>query len=132
MSASVTYMGDLFPDFTLWDNDSKKFHHPNQQQRGMIYGKLKERYPNLTAFMTILPLMLIEFQDSIPDDKERPFLIAGSVTVFVLEGEPFPLGVSCFGAQGIGPAPYLESDIYNDLHPYHVPSKQIVQYLAEF
>jgi hypothetical protein len=38
--------------------------------------------------------MLVEFEDSVPDDKERPFLVAGLVAVFLLEGEPFPLGVS--------------------------------------
>ena len=41
--------------------------------------------------------MLVEFKDSVPDDKERPFLVAGLVGVFLLEGEPFPLGVSPFG-----------------------------------
>lgn len=75
--------------------------------------------------------MLVEFKDSVSDDKERPFLVAGLVGVFLLEGEPFPLGVSRFGAAGLCPAANIPSHISNDLRPYRAPSKETVLYLAE-
>jgi hypothetical protein len=128
---SAKYTGDLFSDFTLWNPETKKFDQPNPDQRERIFEKLKERYPNVSAITTIFPWMLIEFEDSVPDDKERPFLIAGLVGVFLLEGEPFPLGVSRFGVAGLGPATDIPSHISNDLRPYHAPSKETVQYLAE-
>jgi hypothetical protein len=75
------------------------------------------------------PLYSLGFEDNLPSGMERPFLIAGLVAVFLLEGEPFPLGVRDIGRGGGGAPATVPTEIKSDLRPYHSAKIQTIHHL---
>jgi hypothetical protein len=47
--------------------------------------------------------MVITMETTIPSENEHLFMVAGLVAIFLLVGEPFPLGISELGVPGEGP-----------------------------
>jgi hypothetical protein len=56
-------------------------------------------------------------------------MIAGLVAVFLLVGEPFPLGISKLGMAGDGPRLQLPPQLKGTLRPYSVPDRNTFEYL---
>ena len=71
----------------------------------------------------------MEFEDEPPPQSERPFLIAGLVAVFLLEGEPFPLGIRDIGRPGCGQPPSIPAEAADDLRPSHISRIETIRHL---
>ena len=80
--------------------------------------------------MTIIfPWCILEFIHEVPAYTERPFLVAGLVAVYLIEGDEYPSGTTYMGTPGEGAASKDPDHIINDLRPYHVPCQLTFEYL---
>jgi hypothetical protein len=116
--------GDLsdHPFPSLWDDETRSYRFPDQQEQRNMFLKLLETYTNLSAVSDILPWCVLEFEDELPCYEDGIFLVAGLVAVYILEGEGDPLGTISMGWQGEGD-PSIDPEHMNlELQPYHVPS----------
>jgi hypothetical protein len=120
---------DFLNDFTLWDNQKKRFRRPTQDEHEMIFDKIAEQFPNVLSIAVIFPWLIVEFEEDVPPTAERPFLIAGLVAIYLVEGEQYPVGISRIGTPGEGPAPTVPDSVASDLRPYHVPNKTSFEFL---
>lgn len=120
---------DPFGPYTLWDESRKSYRRPSQAEQETLYVKLLESFPNLSSLSVIFPWCMLEFENSLPPCNERPFLVAGLIAVYLLEGEPYPLGTTYMGSPGRGPVSVDPDHITQDLTPYHVPSLSTFEYL---
>lgn len=94
-----------------------------------MHTKLAEQYENLSSLSIILRWAILEFEETLPPYEERPFLVAGLVAVYHLEGEGYPTGTTYIGSAGDGPPSTDPEYVANDLVPYHVPSFETFKYL---
>lgn len=122
---------ELLVEHTLWDSETNDYVRPNPQQHKAIFDKLVVIYPKLYGIDLIFPWIIVEIEDELPPPNERPFFIAGLVAVFILEGEPFPLGVRDIGHASGGEPVILPQDVKDDLRPYHNASKRTIHHLFE-
>lgn len=120
---------DPFDPFTLWDDSKKSYRRPSQTEQEMLYVKLLESFPNLSSLSAIFPWCVLEFDEALPPYDERPFLVAGLVAVYLLEGKEYPIGTTYMGSPGRGTASIDPDHISQDLTPYHVPSFSTFEYL---
>lgn len=120
---------ELLSEYTFWDTETRNYIRPTPQQHKEIFEKLLSQYPNLYGIDLIFPYIILEFEDNLPPGMERPFLIAGLIAVFLLEGEPFPLGVRDIGRGGGGPPAIIPAEIKSDLRPYHCAKIQTIYHL---
>jgi len=77
-----------------WDefsavNADGKFHLIKCPWRDFLMDYLGEHY-NATSILEMPPYLVVECPDSIPPTSERPSLIAGFVSVWIVEGQPLP------------------------------------------
>ena len=131
--SSNTYDLDLIHDFTLWDSDKGTFIFGSIDQRNSIFNLLQQTYSNVTAINVMPPWIFIEFEGDVPSDMERPFLVAGLVTVYIPSGDPFPvipMGASGFGYWGEGEGVDLPAETMEDLRQNHVPREQSLEAVA--
>jgi hypothetical protein len=120
---------ELLNDFTLWDDSSHKFRNVSAEEIKFLYESVQEHFPDVESVSVILPWIVVTMETSIPSENERPFMIAGLVAVFLLVGEPFPLGISELGIPGDGPRLQLPPELKGALRPYHIPSYETFKHL---
>ena len=125
----TTFPQDLLTEFSFWDSEKGNFIRPTMEQHRELYERLLSIYPNLSAINIIFPWIVIQMEDDIPPPLQRPFLIAGFMAVFLLDGEPFPLGVMDLGTPAQGILENIPPTIKADLKPYHKPSIQTIEYI---
>ena len=88
---------DPFDLFTLWDESRKSYRRPSQTEQETLYLKLLESFPNLSTLSVICPWCVLEFEEALPPYNERPFLVAGLVAIYLLDGEEYPIGTTYMG-----------------------------------
>ena len=120
---------ELLGQFTHWDSENNSYIRPSPEHHKVIFDRLAIIYPNLYGIDIIFPWIVLEVEDELPPPNERPFLIAGLVAVFIVEGEPFPLGLRDIGHAAGGEPAILPQDVKGDLRPYHNASKETVYHL---
>jgi hypothetical protein len=120
---------ELLGDFSLWDSENDTYTRPSPEHHRIIFDRLTIIYPNLYGIDIIFPWIVVEVADELPAPNERPFLIAGLFAVFIVEGEPFPLGVRDIGHAARGEPAILPRDVKDDLRPYHNACKGTIYHL---
>jgi hypothetical protein len=128
MSLSTARL-DLLNDFSLWDEPTQRFRSITSEELQSLYQSVNEHFPDCESVSVILPWIVITMETSVPSENERPFMIAGLVAVFLLVGEPFPLGISELGMAGDGPRLQLPPQLKGTLRPYSVPDRKTFEYL---
>jgi hypothetical protein len=87
------------------------------------------RYPQVDAITISIPFLIIECQDSVPDEAEQVFLAAGLVCVFIVLGGRLPFGAEYIGHYGEAEPPSdIPSDILRDSRPFNIPKITTFQY----
>jgi hypothetical protein len=119
----------LLPDFSLWDDQNKKFRNATGEELENLYKSVNDQFPDCESVSVILPWIVVVMVTSVPSENERPFMIAGLVAVFLLMGEPFPLGISELGILGDGDRLQLPPSLKGSLRPYSVPNQEMFEYL---
>jgi hypothetical protein len=74
---------------------------------------------------------MLKFEDTSYPYNERPFLDAGLATIYVLEGENYPLGTTSIGSSGGGVVSVRPEHINQDLTLYNAPSMSNFEYIHE-
>jgi hypothetical protein len=120
---------ELLRDMSVWGAENQCYRRPTPEKHQIMFEKLSQQYPKLFGIDIVFPWIILEFEDELPAPSDRPFLIAGLVVVFVLEGEPFPFGINDMGRPGLGKAPSIPTDIKNDLRPYHLTKIETIHQL---
>jgi hypothetical protein len=120
---------ELFSDFTLWDDSNQKFRTTTAEEIKFIYESVQAEFPDVESVSVILPWIIVTMETFVPSENERPFTIAGLVAVFLLAGEPFPLGISELGAAGESPRLQLPHALKGRLRPYSIPGHKTFEYL---
>lgn len=91
--------------------------------------ELRRRYPQVDAITISIPFLIIECQDSVPDEAEQVFLAAGLVCVFIVLGERLPFGAEYMGHYGEAEPPSdIPEDILRDSRPFNIPDITTFQY----
>ena len=120
---------ELLGDLTLWDTEQQQYIPPSPQTHRTLYERLLRIYPDLFCIDTVFPWIILQFEADVPPPSERPFLVAGLVAVFLVEGNPFPHGILDMGQPGRA-LPHATSIEYkDDLRPYHNSSIETIYYL---
>jgi len=127
--SSLTPKIELLNDFTLWDDLNKRFRSVTSEEIKFLYESVQEQFPDVESVSVMLPWIVVTMETSVPPENERPFMIAGLVAVFLLPGEPFPLGLSELGTPGDGPRLQLPPEMKGALRPYSIPDHKTFQYL---
>jgi hypothetical protein len=70
----------------------------------------------------MFPYLIIECDDELPSEDERPFLVAGLIAVFTREEEPFPFGIDFIGVPSEGEEYQLPAAI-GPQRASHTPSR---------
>jgi hypothetical protein len=130
-ASSSTSRVELLNDFTLWDDSNQKFRSIAGEELKLLYESIQEHFPDVDSVSVILPWIVVTMETCVPSENERPFMIAGLVAVFLLVGEPFPLGISELGISGDGPRLHLPPELRGSLQPYRIPEKPTFDYLFD-
>src|SRR5271156_5383980 len=120
---------ELLGDLSLWDAETKSYTRPSLEQHKNIFETLERVYPNLHGIDIIFPWLVVELTDHLPPPNKQPFLIAGLVCVFILEGEAFPFGIQDIGYASEGEPATLPQRVKDDLRPYHNAHKETIFHL---
>ncbi len=128
-SSSSTPRVELLNDFTLWDDSNEKFRNVTAEELKFLYESVQEHFPDVESVSVILPWIVVTMETCVPSENERPFMIAGLVAVFLLVGEPFPLGISELGIPGDGPRLQLPPGLKGSLQPYRIPDHETFEHL---
>jgi hypothetical protein len=116
----------LLAEDSLWDSENNTYTRTSPEQHKNIFDRLATIYPNLYGIDIIFPWIVVEVEDELPAPNKRPFLIAGLVAVFIMEGEPFPVGVRDVGHAAAGEPAILPQHVRDDLRPYHNARKETI------
>jgi hypothetical protein len=71
----------------------------SQTQSTQLLQILRLHFPEVLAILPVAPFLIVE---SIPDPTTTPFLIAGFIAYFVIQGDPYPFGTDFIGEDGRG------------------------------
>jgi len=119
---------DLEYPFTYYDDEKHRFQKLDDAQTMQLLQSLRQKFP-VVAISPMFPYLVIECDDELPSEDERPFLVAGLISVFTREEEPFPFGIDFIGVAGEGEEYRLPPAIGNDLKEHHIPRLETLVYL---
>src|SRR5208282_2094522 len=88
-----------FP-FSYFDEDNKYFTTLNQTQSVQLLQVLRLHFSEVLAIMPVAPFLIIECDKAVPDPATTPFLIAGLIACFMIQGSPYPFGIGFIGREG--------------------------------
>ena len=125
---------DLELDFphSYFDEEKKQFTMLSREASLQLLEVLRTRFDQVLSILPVAPFLLIECDTAVPDPSTTPFLIAGLIACFVIQGEPYPFGIAFIGKDG-GALGLTEHDmpmsIWNDLKPFHIPRLSTFQWI---
>ena len=72
----------------------------NKEQSLQLLQLLRHNFDQVLNILPIAPFLIIECDKAVPDPSTTPFMIAGLIAVFILQGEPYPFGIDFVGTDG--------------------------------
>jgi len=112
-----------FP-YSYFDEDENQFTILNQAQSLQLLTVLRNHFPAVLSIIPVAPFLVIECNKTVPDPVTTPFLIAGLIACFVVQGDPYPFGIDFIGEDG-GALGFTEDQVpefvWKDLKPFHIP-----------
>ena len=88
-----------FP-FSYFDEDNKCFTTLNQTQSVQLLQVLRLHFSEVLSIMPVAPFLIIECDKAVPDPATTPFLVAGLIACFMIQGSPYPFGIEFIGRDG--------------------------------
>jgi hypothetical protein len=83
---------------SYFDNE-KKFTMLSREASLQFLEVLRTHFNQVLSILPVAPFLLIECDTAVPDPS-TPFLIAGLIACFVIQGEPYPFGIDFIGKKG--------------------------------
>jgi len=107
----------------------------NQEQSLQLLELLRKNFDEVLNILPVAPFLIIECDKAIPDPSTTPFMIAGLIAVFMLQGEDYPFGIEFIGADG-GAMGLTEQEmphaVWNDLKPFHIPKLSTFEWIHQY
>jgi hypothetical protein len=123
-----------FP-YSYWDDEKKQFSILNHEESVQLLNVLREHFDGVLSILPVAPFLIIECDKAIPDPSTTPFLVAGLIACFVIQGEPYPFGIDFIGRDG-GAFGLREEDIppsvWKDLKPFNIPQLSTFQWMYDY
>jgi hypothetical protein len=120
---------EILNEFTVWDTSREKYRDIGAEELKFLHKSIQQHFPDVESVSVLHPWIVITMETCIPSENERPFMIAGLVAVFLLAGEPFPLGISQLGIPGDGLRLQLPPERKWSLQPYRIPDHETFELL---
>lgn len=112
-----------FP-YSYFNEDKNEFTILNQAQSLQLLTVLRNHFPAVLSIIPVAPFLVIECNKAVPDPATTPFLIAGLIACFIVQGDPYPFGIDFIGEDG-GALGFTEDQmpdfVWKDLKPFHIP-----------
>jgi hypothetical protein len=111
--------------FSYFDDEKRQFTMLNQAQSVQLLQILRLHFNEVLAIIPVAPFLVIECDKSIPDPATTPFLIAGLIACFVIQGDPYPFGINFIGDDGRADGLLEEEvppEVWADIKPFHIPT----------
>ncbi|KAI4286051.1 MAG: hypothetical protein L6R38_000168 [Xanthoria sp. 2 TBL-2021] len=119
-----------FRDFSF-RNDNAGFNTISDEHQKNLLSYLQKAYTVDSMMMSGAWLVL--FCKEVPPVDERPFIVAGSVAVWLSDDhDPVPAEIILLGSPGLGAEIEMEANIIKDLEMYRLPSRKTLQAVFEY
>ncbi len=133
MSANAEYDHSTaalnFQEFSFWGRDKvHKAINLSNEHRDALFKYLAEHF-GAVAIEISLPFLIIECAPNLPPESERPFSVAGAISIWAKPGD-FKLSFSLIGERGRGPRLTLSEKLATDLHQMESPDPETLLALA--
>ena len=73
----------------------------NRAQSLQLLTVLRNHFPAVLSVMPVAPFLVIECNKVVPGTARTPFLIAGLIACFVVQGDPYPFGIDFIGRTAV-------------------------------
>jgi hypothetical protein len=121
---------DLPLEFSFWDDVKSCFKPLDSVERVILLQTLRIHYPQVESITIAIPYLIIECEESVPQESEQVFMAAGLVCVFIVAGGRYPFGVGYIGASGEAPPPQdIPDEVKKDIRAFHIPTLQTFAYI---
>jgi hypothetical protein len=125
VSPSATYGNGTaalnFEEFSFWGEDgSVRLRNLSDEQRNALLNYLGSHY-GVTAMTVSLPFLILECEPDIPPEDQRPFSVAGAISVWVKPGEFRGFEAAMIGESGNGDRLTISENLANDLQTRKMP-----------
>ena len=119
-----------FREFSFWNEDGRMLNdNISDVHREALHSYLMEHY-YVTAVTVSLPFLYLECYPSAPPENERPFSIAGAISVWLEPGQQIDFCISV-GERGEGERVKIAEDLKDDLHQMRNPREETLLSLAQ-
>ena len=118
-----------FREFSFWSEDKVyKTTNLSNEHLDALANYLTEHY-GAVAIEISLPFLIIECAPNLPPESERPFSVAGAISIWAKPGD-FKLSFSLIGERGRGPRLALSEKLATDLQQMESPDPETLLALA--
>ena len=117
-----------FNEFSFWD-DNEGFGNVSREHETQLLTYLGKEFG--VYDIHIAGPYLVLYCNTLPAEEDRPFTIAGCVTVWLGEDEGLPAEIG-LGDVGDGEDLAIDDELASDLHPYRIPSLETFVGIARY
>jgi hypothetical protein len=118
-----------FREFSFWNEDGHMLdENISDVHREALHRYLMVHY-GVTAITISLPFLYLECYPSAPPENERPFSVAGAISVWIESGQQIDFCISV-GERGEGERIKIAEDLKDDLHQMRNPQEETLLSLA--
>jgi hypothetical protein len=119
-----------FREFSFWNEDGDMLNENiSDVHREAFHRYLMEHY-GVTAVTISLPFLYLECYPSAPPENERPFSVAGAISVWIEPGQRIDFCISV-GERGEGERVKVAEELKDDLHQMRNPQEETLLSLAQ-
>ena len=122
-----------FP-FSYFDEYNKCFTTLNRTQSVQLLQVLRLHFSEVLSIMPVAPFLIIECDKAVPDPATTPFLVAGLIACFVIQGSSYPFGIEFIGRDG-GADGLTENRVpmavWRDIQPFHIPNLETFRWIHQ-
>jgi hypothetical protein len=120
-----------FENFTFWNDDGVTMKMPSNTELRALLRYLQEKF-NITQLQVSQPFLVLWCKDGILSQDERPFSIAGCISVWLNKDDPMPADLIVGDMGGVEEELIVDEDIAADLRAYHLPKSETLRGLSKY
>jgi hypothetical protein len=119
-----------FKEFSFWNSDGRLATTSlSKEHRQALLSYLGEHY-GVIAMIVSLPFLVLECEPDLPPEDQRPFSVAGAISVWV-KPDYFNVYTVLVGEKGRGPRITVSEDLAKDLKQMKSPKQETLLALAQ-
>ena len=103
---------------------------PSKTELQALLKFLQEKF-NIAQLQVSQPFLVLWCKDGTPSQDERPFSIAGCISVWLNKDDPMPADLIVGDMGGVEEELVVDEDIATDLRAYHLPKSETLRGLSK-